>query len=179
MSTATERGDARGFDTRDKIVGRDEAARRAALAKAAGRKVVFTNGCFDLLHAGHVRLLEQARSLGDLLILGLNSDDSVRSLGKGEDRPLVPQAQRAEVVAALAAVDLVALFNEPTPLELITAIMPDVLVKGGDWPVRDIVGADLVLAAGGRVESLPLVRGLSTTSLAARIRAGHPGALDK
>jgi D-beta-D-heptose 7-phosphate kinase/D-beta-D-heptose 1-phosphate adenosyltransferase len=167
------------MDTRDKVVSLDEAACRAAQARAVGRKVVFTNGCFDLLHAGHVRLLAQARALGDLLVLGLNSDASVRSLGKGEDRPLVPQAQRAEVAAALAAVDLVVVFDEPTPLRLIEAILPNVLVKGGDWPVKDIVGADLVLAAGGRVESLPLVEGLSTTALAARIRACFAGGLDK
>jgi D-beta-D-heptose 7-phosphate kinase/D-beta-D-heptose 1-phosphate adenosyltransferase len=169
---------AMAFDTRAKIVSRDQAARQAAQARAAGRKVVFTNGCFDLLHAGHVRLLEQARSLGDFLVLGLNSDQSVRSLGKGDDRPLVPQAQRAQVVAALAAVDMVTLFDEPTPLELITAVLPDVLVKGGDWPVKDIVGAELILARGGRVESLPLVEGLSTTALAARIRSRALSGLD-
>ncbi len=159
-------------DTRDKIVSREEATRRVAQARAAGRKVVFTNGCFDLLHAGHVRLLEQARSLGGFLALGLNSDASVRGLGKGPDRPLVPQELRAQVMAGLMAVDLVVIFDEPTPLELIKALGPEVLVKGGDWPVEAIVGADLVLAAGGRVESLPLLEGLSTTALAAKIRAG-------
>jgi D-beta-D-heptose 7-phosphate kinase/D-beta-D-heptose 1-phosphate adenosyltransferase len=178
MNTEMEQGSALAFDTRHKIVGQNEAARQAALAKKAGRKVVFTNGCFDLLHAGHVRLLGHARALGDLLILGLNSDASVRSLGKGDDRPLVPQDQRAEVAAALTAVDLVVIFDESTPLRLLESIAPDVLVKGGDWPVKDIVGANLVLAKGGRVESLPLVQGISTTNLTARIKACFPGALD-
>lgn len=158
-------------DHRRKIVDWDRATAAAAAARAAGRRVVFTNGCFDLLHAGHVRYLAQARDLGDMLVVGLNSDDSVRSLGKGEDRPLVPEAQRAEVLAALAAVDLVVVFDQPTPLELIGAIAPDVLVKGGDWPVERIVGAEVVQAAGGRVLSLPLVPGLSTSELLRRIRS--------
>ncbi len=158
-------------DHRRKIVDWNRAAAAAAAARAAGRRVVFTNGCFDLLHAGHVRYLAQARDLGDMLVVGLNSDDSVRSLGKGEDRPLVPEAQRAEVLAALAAVDRVVIFDQPTPRELIETIAPDVLVKGGDWPVERIVGAEVVQAAGGRVLSLPLVPGLSTSELLRRIRS--------
>ncbi|MBI5523945.1 MAG: D-glycero-beta-D-manno-heptose 1-phosphate adenylyltransferase [Desulfarculus sp.] len=158
------------FDARQKIVTLPEAARAAWRARAAGGRVVFTNGCFDLLHAGHVRYLGQARALGDLLILGLNSDSSVRGLEKGHDRPLVPQEERAEVVAGLMAVDLVVIFEEPTPLKLIETIAPDVLVKGGDWPPQTIVGHQFVSARGGRVLSIPLVPGLSTTNLAQRIR---------
>jgi rfaE bifunctional protein nucleotidyltransferase chain/domain len=115
---------------------------------------VFTNGCFDLLHAGHVDLLNRARSLGDLLILGLNSDAGVRAQNKGPERPIVPQEQRAAVVAGLQAVDAVVLFGEPTPIKLIEALCPDVLVKGGDWPEEKIVGAALVRSKGGRVFSL-------------------------
>lgn len=158
------------FDARRKIVSLAEAAEAASRARAAGGRVVFTNGCFDLLHAGHVRYLGQARAMGDLLILGLNSDASVRGLNKGDERPIVPQDQRAEVVAALMAVDRVVIFDEPTPLELIRLIAPDVLVKGGDWPVEAIVGADLVQARGGRVLSIPLVAGLSTTNLVRHLR---------
>lgn len=154
-----------------KIVDWDQAAKAASEARAAGQTVVFTNGCFDLLHAGHVRYLGQARQLGDMLVVGLNSDASVRTLGKGADRPLVPQEQRAEVIAGLAAVDLVVIFDQPTPLELIETIRPDVLVKGGDWPVEKIVGAGVVLAGGGRVLSMPLVQGISTSELVRRIRS--------
>ncbi|MFZ5586274.1 MAG: D-glycero-beta-D-manno-heptose 1-phosphate adenylyltransferase [Thermodesulfobacteriota bacterium] len=157
------------FDARRKIASPAQAARAARQVQAEGGRVVFTNGCFDLIHAGHVRYLGQARALGDLLILGLNSDASVRGLNKGEERPIVPQDQRAEVAAGLMAVDLVVIFNQPTPLELIRIIAPDVLVKGGDWPVEAIVGADLVLARGGRVLSIPLVEGLSTTNLVRRL----------
>lgn len=143
----------------------------AALAgHRPGRSLVFTNGCFDLLHAGHVALLAQARALGDLLVVGLNDDASVRRL-KGPTRPVTPLAQRAYVLAGLACVDYVTPFAEDTPLELIAALLPDVLVKGGDWPVERIVGSGLVAAHGGRVVSLPLVPGLSTTAVIARIRA--------
>lgn len=160
------------FNHRAKIVDARQAAKRAEKARARGLKVVFTNGCFDLLHAGHVRYLAQAREMGDMLILGLNSDQSVRSLNKGPERPLTPQEQRAEVAAALAAVDLVVIFNESTPAELIEKIRPDVLVKGGDWPLEAIVGGESVRARGGRVASIPLLEGLSTTKLVERIRAG-------
>ncbi|KMY67874.1 hypothetical protein AAU61_08420 [Desulfocarbo indianensis] len=159
-----------GFDAASKVVKLEEAAERARRVRARGGKVVFTNGCFDILHAGHVRYLGQARELGDFLILGLNSDDSVRSLDKSPERPLVPEAQRAEVVAGLAAVDLVVIFHESTPARLIQAIDPDILVKGGDWPVERIVGAEHVQGRGGRVLSIPLVEGLSTTNLLERIR---------
>lgn len=160
-----------GFDAANKIVGVQEAASRARLLQASGGRVVFTNGCFDLLHAGHVRYLGQARDMGDLLIVGLNSDDSVRSLGKSPERPLVPDDQRAEVLAGLAAVDLIVIFNESTPAEIIQAIEPDILIKGGDWPVEKIVGAEEVQARGGKVLSIPLVEGLSTSNLVERIRS--------
>jgi len=160
--------------SKSKIMDAAEAADKARAVQAGGGKVVFTNGCFDLLHAGHVDLIERARALGEMLVLGLNSDDSVRSLGKGDERPMVPQEQRARVVAGLQAVDAVVIFDEPTPAELIAIIAPDVLVKGGDWPEEAIVGADLVRARGGSVHSLSLVPGLSTTALIARLRKGRP-----
>jgi D-glycero-beta-D-manno-heptose 1-phosphate adenylyltransferase len=133
--------------------------------------IVFTNGVFDLLHPGHVELLEAARREGAALIVGLNSDASVRRLGKGADRPLTPEAARARVLAGLVAVDCVVLFDEDTPLELITRLQPDVLVKGADYSRDAIVGADLVEARGGRVVRVPLVRGYSTSSIVERLRA--------
>jgi rfaE bifunctional protein nucleotidyltransferase chain/domain len=137
--------------------------------KQAGRRVVFTNGCFDLLHPGHVALLEQARRQGDLLVVGLNSDRSVRAL-KGPERPVLGEVERAEVLAALEAVDRVVVYDETTPIEVIRALQPDVLVKGADWAKEAIVGADLVEAAGGRVVRVAIVPGLSTTSLVERLR---------
>ena len=143
---------------------------RAALVEAVnarrarGERVVFTNGCFDLLHVGHVRLLNASRRLGDILIVGLNTDRSVREL-KGPERPIVSESARAEVLGALRAVDYVTLFDEPTPLELIRAVVPDVLVKGGDYTPDTVVGRDVVEAHGGRVEIIPLVGGFSTTGL--------------
>lgn len=134
-------------------------------------KVVFTNGVFDLLHPGHVELLERARAEGDLLLVGVNTDASVRRLGKGSDRPIVPEGARARVLAGLAAVDCVVLFDEETPLELITVLAPDVLVKGADYSVDRIVGAEVVQARGGRVVRVPLVAGFSTTSILERLRA--------
>jgi len=134
-------------------------------------KIVFTNGVFDLVHPGHVELLERARAEGDLLVVGVNSDASVRRLGKGSERPLVPQEARARVLAGLAAVDCVVLFDEDTPLELITALSPDVLVKGADYSLDRIVGADVVQARGGRVVRVPIVAGFSTTSILERLRA--------
>lgn len=133
--------------------------------------VVFTNGVFDLLHPGHVQLLEAARKEGNTLIVGINSDASVRRLGKGTERPLMPEAARARVVAALAAVDCVVLFDGDTPLELIQALAPDVLVKGADYPRASIVGGDWIESRGGRVVQVPLVTGFSTTSLVERLRA--------
>lgn len=138
--------------------------------KRAGKRLVFTNGCFDLLHAGHVRYLSEARALGDALVVALNSDRSVRAL-KGEGRPILKHQERAEVIAALEAVDYVIIFDEETPRELIAALLPDVLVKGGDWPLDEIVGRDEVEAAGGRVLSLPYVEGSSTTEIIERIKA--------
>ena len=136
-----------------------------------GKRVVFTNGCFDLLHPGHVRYLAEARSLGDALIVGLNSDRSVRAL-KGEGRPILDESERAEVVAALEAVDYVVVFDEDTPQELIARLLPDVLVKGGDWPLDQIVGREEVEAAGGQVVSLPYIEGSSTSDIIERIVLG-------
>jgi D-glycero-beta-D-manno-heptose 1-phosphate adenylyltransferase len=137
--------------------------------KAAGRRVVFTNGCFDLLHPGHVRLLEAARAEGDLLVVGLNSDASVRAL-KGEGRPIVPQAERAEALRALEAVDRVLVYEDPTPRAVIAALLPDVLVKGADWAPDAVVGREEVEAAGGRVVRVDLSPGHSTTGLVGKIR---------
>jgi D-beta-D-heptose 7-phosphate kinase/D-beta-D-heptose 1-phosphate adenosyltransferase len=142
----------------------------------AGQRVVFTNGVFDLLHRGHVEYLEEARALGDRLVVGVNSDASVRRL-KGAERPLVPEAERVELLGALAAVDLALVFTDDTPLDLIEAVRPDVLVKGGDWAVDQIVGRAFVESYGGRVLNVPLREGLSTTALVERVRAGR-GALD-
>ncbi len=132
-------------------------------------RVVFTNGCFDLIHPGHVRYLRAAKKLGDVLVVALNSDASVRRL-KGPTRPLVAESDRCEVMAALEMVDYVTLFTQDTPYELIKLLRPDILVKGGDWKVADIVGADLVLAAGGKVRSLHFADGYSTTRLVEQAR---------
>jgi D-beta-D-heptose 7-phosphate kinase/D-beta-D-heptose 1-phosphate adenosyltransferase len=156
--------------TRAKILDRQEASRWIANLQAQGKKVVFTNGCFDLLHLGHVRYLEQARSLGDALIVGVNTDASARRLNKGPGRPVNAEEDRAAVVAALACVDRVVLFPEDTPLELITALQPDILVKGGDYRLEEIAGREVVLARGGRVQVLPFVPGYSSSALLERIR---------
>lgn len=141
------------------------------IAKARdGKTIVFTNGCFDLLHVGHVRYLQEAKAQGDLLVVGLNSDQSVKRL-KGEQRPLQHQDDRAEILAALGCVDYVTVFEEDTPLELIQEVKPNVLVKGGDWPVEKIVGSDFVLKNGGSVRSLQFVNGKSTSSLVDLIRS--------
>jgi rfaE bifunctional protein nucleotidyltransferase chain/domain len=129
---------------------------------------VFTNGCFDLLHVGHVHYLAAARTEGDLLVVGLNSDQSVRA-NKGEHRPIVPEAERAEILAGLACVDFVTVFAEADPLRVIQALQPDVLAKGGDWAESEIIGADVVKQNGGRVVRLPVVEGASTRALIARI----------
>jgi rfaE bifunctional protein nucleotidyltransferase chain/domain len=134
--------------------------------------VVFTNGCFDLLHPGHLAYLEQARSQGEALIVGVNTDDSVRRLSKGAGRPVNPETDRARVLAALTCVDRVVLFDEDTPLELITILQPDVLVKGGDYQLSEIVGREVVEARGGQVLALPFVPGYSTSELLRRIREG-------
>lgn len=138
-------------------------------ALPAGYRLVFTNGCFDILHPGHTDLLARARALGDGLVVGLNADDSVRRLNKGPGRPVNAEADRAAVLAALACVDWVVPFAEDTPAELIAAILPQILVKGGDWPVERIVGRETVQAAGGEVRSLPLLPGYSTTAVIERI----------
>jgi len=137
--------------------------------KRNGRRVVFTNGCFDLLHPGHIQTLEQARELGDVLIVGLNSDSSVRRL-KGPGRPVLPEGERAEILASLSCVDAVVVFDELTPREVIARLLPDILVKGGDWPGDQIVGREEVEAAGGRVVAVPVVPGYSTTDILRKIR---------
>jgi D-beta-D-heptose 7-phosphate kinase/D-beta-D-heptose 1-phosphate adenosyltransferase len=152
-----------------KIVSQEELVQVTAREKRAGRRVVFTNGCFDLLHPGHVRCLAEARALGDVLVVAINSDLSVRG-NKGPERPLVPEKDRAEVLAALASVDFVTIFDEPTPRELIARVLPSVLVKGADWALDQVAGREEVEAAGGRVVSIPLAPGYSTTNLVQRIR---------
>jgi len=152
---------------RSKILSRDPLVRAVRRAQRGGERVVFTNGCFDLLHLGHVRSLEQARALGDRLIVALNGDASVRRL-KGPERPLVTARQRMEVVAGLECVDWVTAFHADTPLALVRALVPDVLAKGGDWALDEIVGRDVVEDAGGRVVRLREVPGSRTTSLIER-----------
>ncbi len=154
----------------EKVVSRPEIAAIAAQARRDGRRIAFTNGCFDLLHVGHIRYLAAARDAADLLIVGVNDDASVRRL-KGPTRPLVPDAARAEVLAALAAVDYVTLFSEDTPYELIRAVQPDLLVKGSDWAPDQVVGRDVVEALGGRVLLIPVVADFSTTTLVERLRS--------
>lgn len=151
-----------------KILHKDVLAMRLDEARDSGRRIVFTNGCFDILHAGHVLLLEEARSLGDLLVVGVNTDRSVGVI-KGPDRPVIQETLRAVVVAALASVDYVCLFDEPTPIELIRLVKPDVLVKGQDWQDKEVVGRKEVESRGGRIILLPLVEGLSTTTILERI----------
>ena len=152
-----------------KVVARSKIRRVLDRERRAGRHIVFTNGCFDLLHAGHVKLLQKARSLGDVLVVGLNSDSSVRRL-KGAGRPLAPAADRAIVLGALACVDYVVTFGEDTPLNLIRQVRPDVLVKGGDYKLNEIVGAEFVRQRGGTVRRFRLVPGRSTSTLMRRIR---------
>jgi rfaE bifunctional protein nucleotidyltransferase chain/domain len=151
------------------ILTLDEAILQFGREKRNGRRVVFTNGCFDLLHPGHIRCLEQARQLGDVLIVGLNSDASVKEL-KGDSRPLLPERERAEILAALECVGAVVIFDDLTPREVIARLLPDVLVKGGDWADDRIVGREQVEAAGGRVVSAPVVPGFSTTDIVRKIR---------
>jgi rfaE bifunctional protein nucleotidyltransferase chain/domain len=154
------------------IYSREELIAARAEWKRQGKTVVFTNGCYDLLHPGHIRLLEAARSLGDVLILALNSDASVRRI-KGPGRPLVPQQDRADLAAALAAVDAVTLFAEDTPRELIAAVLPDILVKGADW-AHWVAGREEVEAAGGKVVTLPLEPGYSTTGIVEELLSRNP-----
>src|ERR1700733_9359999 len=161
-----------------KIVSRDELIQVTGREKRNGRTVVFTNGCFDLLHPGHVRCLAEARALGDLLVVAVNSDRSVRG-NKGPERPLVSEQDRAEVLAGLASVDYVTIFDEPTPRELIARVLPNILVKGADWAPDQVAGREEVEAAGGARGLVPLAPGFSTTSILQRIRnvgAGVPAA---
>jgi rfaE bifunctional protein nucleotidyltransferase chain/domain len=155
-----------------KVVTRDELIALAGRAARGSRKVVFTNGCFDLLHPGHIRSLERIRSMGELLVVGLNSDESVRKL-KGAGRPVVNEQERAELIAGLAAVDFVTIFDEPTPRELVAALLPDVLAKGSDWNGA-IVGREEVEGSGGKVISIELEPGYSTSAILQKIRELAP-----
>jgi rfaE bifunctional protein nucleotidyltransferase chain/domain len=158
----------------DRVLSKLDVVRFVSAERAAGRTIVFTNGVFDLLHPGHVRYLQDARALGDVLIVGLNADASVRR-NKGPTRPINPEGERAEIVAALACVDAVVIFDEDTPADVIRLVQPDVLVKGSDWPADQIVGRDTVEARGGRVVLTPVEPGHSTTAIIERIRTLAPG----
>lgn len=151
-----------------KIVDLEELKRQVARWRLHSNKIVFTNGCFDLLHAGHLHTLQQAKAMGDKLIVALNADSSVKKL-KGETRPIQNQQERATMLSALSVVDAVVIFEAETPLELIETLIPNVLVKGGDWSIDKIVGAQLVLQNGGAVQSIPFLEGYSTTSLIEKI----------
>jgi rfaE bifunctional protein nucleotidyltransferase chain/domain len=151
------------------ILSTDEAVARVGRIRAGGGRIVFTNGVFDLLHPGHLRYLQQARQLGDALVVGVNSDRSVRAI-KGESRPVTPENERAEILAALTCVDVVVLFDEDTPLALIVRLQPDVLVKGADWPEDTMIGRDIVETRGGRVVRVPFEPGYSTTSILEKIK---------
>lgn len=146
------------------IVSLPELVLIVAGLKQAGRRIVFTNGCFDILHVGHVRYLKSARALGGALIVGLNSDKSVKRI-KGDKRPIVPERERAEVLSSIRFVDYVVLFDEPDPYHTIAAIKPDILVKGGDWSLENIVGRDLVESYGGEVHTIPFIEGASSSRI--------------
>jgi D-beta-D-heptose 7-phosphate kinase / D-beta-D-heptose 1-phosphate adenosyltransferase len=163
-----------GLTAGEKILDLERVTRRVAEWRASGETIVFTNGCFDLLHVGHIKLLEDCRRFGTKLVLGLNSDASVCRL-KGPTRPIVGERERARVMAALAAVDAVVLFEEDTPLELIRALKPNVLVKGGDYTIETVVGHEDVIASGGRVEIVPTVEGFSTTNIVKKMAAAQEG----
>ena len=158
--------------TAEKIMSWEAAAQVAREWQAEGKKIVFTNGCFDIVHLGHIDYLEKSRALGDKLVLGLNTDASVSRL-KGPSRPVVNEYARARLMAALSFVDTVILFDEPTPLELIQTICPDILVKGDDYTPQNIVGADFVVGRGGEVKTIALVKGYSTTSLIEKIKNSY------
>jgi D-glycero-beta-D-manno-heptose 1-phosphate adenylyltransferase len=153
---------------REKVQSRDQIKAAAARAKIEGKKIVFTNGCFDLLHVGHLRLLAEAKKLGDVLLVALNSDRSVREI-KGAGRPILPERERAELIAALEMVDYVTLFDEPDPLNLLREVRPDVLVKGGDWAEDKVVGRELVEGWGGKVAVVPYLADHSTTDIIEKI----------
>jgi D-beta-D-heptose 7-phosphate kinase/D-beta-D-heptose 1-phosphate adenosyltransferase len=153
----------------DRVLTWEQTAALVSAVRSAGRRIVFTNGVFDLLHPGHLRYLQHARSLGDLLIVGLNADASVRR-NKGPDRPITAEHERAELLAALECVDAVVIFEQDTPAEIVRLVQPDILVKGADWPADQIVGRDTVEARGGRVVLVPVEPGHSTSSILSRIR---------
>jgi D-beta-D-heptose 7-phosphate kinase/D-beta-D-heptose 1-phosphate adenosyltransferase len=155
------------------VLSLPEAVALVARARSAGRRIVFTNGVYDLLHPGHVRYLAAARAEGDVLVVGVNSDRSVRAI-KGPDRPITPELERAELIAALAVVDAAVVFDEDDPHAIVTALQPDVLVKGADWAADRIIGRDVVEARGGRVVRIPVEPGHSSTALIARIRGRRP-----
>jgi len=151
-----------------KILQLNDLVKELSVIRQSGKRLVFTNGCFDILHAGHVRYLAAARAAGDVLVVGLNSDESVKTI-KDDRRPIMTQDQRAEILAGLGCVDYITVFNEPDPLALITAINPDVLVKGADWSEADIIGADVVKASGGKVVRVSVVPDISTSMIIERI----------
>jgi len=162
------------MDALDKIVTLEDLVNRLGKVRKSGRKIVFTNGCFDIMHVGHVRYLAEARSQADMLIVGLNSDGSMRTI-KGEKRPIVHQDHRAEVLASLACVDYVVLFEEPDPLRLIQTIKPDVLVKGEDWAADAIIGADDVKSRGGKIVRISFIEETSTTGIIKTILQRYQG----
>jgi D-beta-D-heptose 7-phosphate kinase/D-beta-D-heptose 1-phosphate adenosyltransferase len=153
----------------DKILERKRLKEKVEALRKNGKKIAFTNGCFDILHVGHVRYLTEARKTADILILALNSDSSVRAI-KGEKRPLVPEEERAEVLAAIECIDFITIFQESTPLELINLLKPDFLIKGGDWPEDKVVGRDEIKKWGGRVIIIPEIKGKSTTNIVEKIK---------
>ena len=155
----------------NRVLTRDAAVRFVGEQRALGRRIVFTNGVFDILHPGHVRYLSEARAQGDVLLVGVNSDASVRRLDKGPDRPLNPEHERAEVLSALGVVDAVVIFDEDTPHEIVAALQPDVLVKGADWAADAIVGRDVVESRGGKVVRIELAAGYSTSAIVDRLRS--------
>lgn len=157
------------FSTRSKVQSLRRLRKTIAEDQRRGRKIVFTNGCFDIIHLGHLRYLCRARKFGDRLVVGINSDASVREI-KGPPRPILPQAERAELLAGFSCVDYVIVFNEPNPTRTIAALKPNVLVKGSDWKKVDIIGRELVEASGGIVRRVPLVKGYSTTRIVRKIR---------
>jgi D-beta-D-heptose 7-phosphate kinase/D-beta-D-heptose 1-phosphate adenosyltransferase len=168
---ARRRPNPRLIATMNRVLTPDEAVRFVGEQRAQGRRIVFTNGVFDVLHPGHVRYLAEARAQGDVLIVGLNSDASARRLDKGPDRPLNPEQERAEVLCALRVVEAVVVFDEDTPHEIVSALQPDVLVKGADWAANAIVGRDVVEARGGQVVRIQLAPGYSTSAIVERLRA--------
>ena len=162
------------ISVRNKIKNLQELKEIIDFNKKKGKKIVFTNGCYDLIHIGHIRCFQEGKKFGDVLVVGLNSDRSVRSI-KGSPRPLIPQEERAEIISALEIVDYVTIFDQDDPLEIITFIKPDILVKGGDWNIDTIVGREVVESYGGRVFALPLVSGISTTQIIDTIASHYSG----